>query len=146
MNAITPRLRFRQARERLGLSPEDVASRCGTSPGSVYDIEDFDGDMTACYSPKHIQRFCRVLNIRPAELFGVETTLTPVSAEELVQHIQEQCRSRGVTLEKFEDAVGWKLSACMSPPERLLEGMTVDGLQWLCRELGIDWHRVILGL
>ena len=50
----------------------------------------------------------------------------------------------GVTLEQFEDAVGWRLSACIEPPERLLEDMTVDGLQWLCRELHIDWRRVFL--
>ena len=60
--------------------------------------------------------------------------------------IREECRKRGVTLEQFEDAVGWRLSQCMDPPERLLEDMTLDGLQWLCRELGIDWHRVILSL
>jgi hypothetical protein len=34
----------------------------------------------------------------------------------------------------------------MEPPERLFEEMSIDGLQWLCRELGIDWHRVILSL
>ena len=30
--------------------------------------------------------------------------------------------------------------------ESLLEDMTVDGLQWLCRELRIDWRRVLLSL
>ena len=30
--------------------------------------------------------------------------------------------------------------------KRLLEDMSLDGLQWLCRELGIHWHRVILSL
>jgi hypothetical protein len=38
------------------------------------------------------------------------------------------------------------LTACIEPPDRLLEDMTIDGLQWLCRELGIHWHRVILSL
>jgi hypothetical protein len=35
------------------------------------------------------------------------------------------------------------LSACIDPPQRLLEDMTVDGLQWLCRELRIDWRRAL---
>jgi hypothetical protein len=102
-----------------------------------------DGDLTCCYSPSDVQKFCRVLGIRPAELFGGEISEPPVSPDELVRLIRKECHSRGVTLEQFEDAVGWRVSACIEPPERLLEDMTVDGLQWLCRELRIDWRRAI---
>jgi len=80
------------------------------------------------------------------ELFGADTSESPVSATELVRLIHDQCRSPGVGLEQFEDVVGWRLSACIEPPERLLEDMSIDGLQWLCRELGINWHRGILSL
>jgi hypothetical protein len=87
-----------------------------------------------------------VLGIRPIELFADDITEPRVSADELVRQIHAECRSRGVTLEQFEDAVGWRLSACIEPPERLREDMTVDGLQWLCRELRVDWRRVLLSL
>ena len=90
-----------------------------------------------------MRRFCRVLGIQPNELFGAKITESSVSPAELVHLIREQCRLRGVTLEQFEDVVGWRLSECIDPPDRLLEDMSIDGLQWLCRELGIDWHRVI---
>jgi len=69
-----------------------------------------------------------------------------VSAAELVALIHGECRKRGVTLEQFEDVVGWRLSQCMDPPEQLFQDMTLDGLQWLCRGLGIHWHTVILSL
>ena len=91
-------------------------------------------------------RFCRVLGARTGELFGIETTELPVTATELVRLIHEQCRSRGITLEQFEDAVGWRLSARIEPPERLLDDISIDGLQWLCRELDIHWGRLILAL
>ena len=146
MTATAPHLRFREARERLGLSPDEVAQRSGVSSAGVWDIEKCEGDLTCCYSPRDVQKFCRVLGIRPVELFGEEISEPAVSADELARRIHEECRSRGITLEQFEDAVGWRLSACIEPPERLLEDMTIDGLQWLCRELGIDWHRVILSL
>ena len=145
MKATIPRLRFQEARERIGLTPDEVASRSGVS-ANVWDIEAFDDELTCCHSPKQVQQLCRVLGIQPVELFGAEISESPVSANELVQRIHEECRSRGVTLEQFEDAVGWRLSACMKPPEKLLEDMTIDGLQWLCRELRIDWHRVLLSL
>jgi hypothetical protein len=118
----------------------------GISSPSVWDIESCDDEISECYSPSQVRQFCRVLGVRPCELFGVETVESPVSAAELVRLIHEQCRSRGVTLEQFEESVGWRLSACIEPPERLFEDISIDGLQWLCRELGIHWHRVILSL
>lgn len=138
--------RFQELRERAGLSHDEAARQMGLSSASVWDIEKCKGDLSACYSPSQVRQFCRVLGVVPAELFGAETAQAPVSATELVRLIHAQCRSRGVTLEQFEDAVGWRLSESIKPPERLLEDMTIDGLRWLCRELRIDWHRVILSL
>ena len=146
VNATTPNLRFREARERLGLSPDELAQRCGLPSPCIWDIEQCEGDLTSCYSPREVRQFCSVLGIRSIALFADEIAETPVSTEELVGRIHDECRSRGITLEQFEEAVGWHLSACMYPPEQLLEQMTIDGLQWLCRELRIDWRRVLLSL
>ena len=149
MKATTPNLRFREARERLGLSPQEVVERSDAfdiSVPGIWDIEVMEGDLTSCYSPREVQQLCKVLGIHSIDLFGDGISEPAVSAEELIHRIHDECRSRGITLEQFEDIVGWRLSACISPPEKLLEDMTVDGLQWLCRELAIDWHRVILGL
>ena len=146
MTATAPHLRFREARERLGLSQEEVAARSGVSSPSVWDLEAIEGELTSCISPRDVQQLCRVVGLRPAELFGDDITEPPVSASELAERIHAERHSRGVTLEQFEDSVGWRLSACIEPPERLLEDMTVDGLQWLCRELHIDWRRVFLCL
>ena len=142
----SPEFRFRRFRERAGLSHDDAARHMGISSPSVWDIESFENELSSCYSPSQVRQFCQVLGIHPSELFAVETVESPVSAAELVRLIREQCLARGVALALFEDAVGWRLSACIEPPERLLEDMTIDGLQWLCRELGVHWHRVVLGL
>src|SRR6266705_3430653 len=118
--------RFRHLRERAGLTIEEAAARLGVSP---FHIETTDDDFTMSYSATDVQRFCKVLGARPGELFGVGTTEPPVSVQELVSRIQAECRKRGFTVEQFEDAVGWRLSQCMDPPERLLDDMTLDGLQ-----------------
>lgn len=157
MKATSPNLRFREAREYVGLSPEQVAERCGVlspegvsccivSPAGIWDIESHEDELTSCYSPRQLQQLCRVLEIRPVELFGDKVVEPAISVEELALRIHGECRARGVTLEQFEDAVGWRLSACLQPPEKLLEDMTIDGLQWLCRELHVDWRRVLLSL
>jgi transcriptional regulator with XRE-family HTH domain len=138
--------RFRELRERAGLSPDEAASRMGISSPCVWEIESHEDELASCYSPCKVQQFCAALGVRPGELLGVTTTESAVSARELVEGIHAECRKRRMTIEKFEDVVGWRLSQSMEPPERLLEDMTLDGLLWLCRELGIDWHRVILSL
>jgi len=141
-----PASRFREVREHAGLSHGEAAWQMGISSPSVWDVESCEDELSECYSPSQVRRFCRVLGARTGELFGIETTELPVTATELVRLIHEQCRSRGITLEQFEDAVGWRLSARIEPPERLLDDISIDGLQWLCRELDIHWGRLILAL
>jgi transcriptional regulator with XRE-family HTH domain len=145
-DTASPYKRFQEFRERAGLSHDEAASRMGISSPSVWDIESFENELTEWYSPSEVRRFCEAMDVRPRDLFGVNTTEPAVSASELAERIHEECAKRGVTLEHFEDAVGWRLSECIEPPERMLEDMSLDGLQWLCRELGINWHRVILGV
>ncbi len=113
---------------------------------SPVHVEIPDHEFTCEYSPADARRFCEVLKVRPNELFAISTTEASVSASELVDLIGAECRKQRVSLEQFEDAVGWRLSQCINPPERLFEEMSLDGLQRLCREVGIHWHRVILSL
>ena len=134
--------RFQKLRERAGISVEEAAALMNVSP---FHVETTDDEFTCSYSPSDVRRFCQVLGASPAELFGVNITEPAVSVAELVQRIDAECRKRKLSVEQFEDIVGWRLSQCMSPPDRLFE-VTLDGLQWLCRELGIHWHRVILSL
>jgi hypothetical protein len=60
-----------------------------------------------------------------------------------VELIHQEFISRRITLEQFEDVVGWQLSPFMGAPKKLLEEMSIDGLQWLCNALRIDWRRAL---
>ena len=113
METVAPHLRFREARERSRLSTAELAAGCGVSHASIWDIETCEGDLTRCYSPRDLQRFAAVLGVRPAELFGEDVSEAAVSPDELVHRIHEECRSRGVTLQEFEDIVGWRLIECI---------------------------------
>ena len=148
MDSTGPHIRFREARERCGLSISEVSCRCGFtwSESSIWDVEAYAGELSSCYSPVELQQLCAAINIRPIELFGDDFTEPSVSTEELVRLIEAECASRKITLLQFEEVVGWRLSACIQPPQRLLEDISLDGLQWLCRELHIDWRRVLLAL
>jgi hypothetical protein len=145
-NSATPGARFREFRLLAGLDPAEAARHMGITAPSVWDIETHEGDLTACYSPHDLQRFCRVLGVRPIDVFGVEPGQLPISASEIVLMVQQYCRDHGLTIEQFEDRVGWTLRECLESPARLLEILPLDGLQNLCGVLNLDWHRALAGL
>ena len=118
----------------------------GISSASLWDIECIDDELTI-YSTTDMRRFCQVLSVSPRELFGIELQAAPLTATDLAALIREQCRSRGITIEQFEDASGWHLAKSLDDPERLLhDDYSIDGIQDICRELGVDWQRFILSL
>ena len=141
---VDPKSRFQEAREQAGLSQDQVAAQSGLEIGSsaIWDIERCAGDLEN-YSPAEIRKLCRLLAIPPIDLFAESFSEPPVSPEELVALIRQECVSRSITLEEFEDVVGWELKAFMDAPKRILEDMSVDGLKWLCDELRIDWRRTL---
>jgi len=147
VTATTPNILFREARERRGLSVEKLAASCGIAPLDILEIEGLEGDLSWCHTPKMVQKYCQVLGIRPIDLFAPGFEEPPIYAGELVERIHSECRSRGITLEQFEDIIEWwQINTILDPPEMLLENMTVDHLQRLCQELHADWRRVILSL
>lgn len=146
MTCGEPHQRFREARERLHLSVDEAATLCGISAPCVWDIESQADELTMCYSAMDILRFSGALQVRASTFFGEDFVGAPVTSSDLADRIREECRVRKITIEQFEDVVGWKLSEIMQPPQRLLEEMTLDGLQWLCRELHIEWRRVLAAL
>jgi hypothetical protein len=112
----------------------------------IWDIETQEDELCTSYSPADIQSFCQVLGVRPADFFLIKQTEPPITAEQLASLIREHCRSHNLSLAAFEDAVGWDLSDSLDDPEMLFEDVSTEGLQWICKELGVDWHRIIAGL
>ena len=145
MTCLAPNERFREARERLHLSVDEAATLCGISAPCLRDLEGYSDDLTNCYSATDLVRFCAALQISATALFGTDIIGAPVSAAELADLIREECRLRKITIDQFEDVVGWNLRDSLEPPQRLL-GLSLDGLQWLCRELHLDWRRVLIAL
>jgi pyridoxal phosphate enzyme (YggS family) len=146
---MTPGQRFRQFREKKHLLVDDILQNCdvtGFSTSAIYDLEQCEGDVEDCYSGVQVAKFCRVLGVRAVDLFAPEFAEAPISVETVVDLIRNECATRKMTVEQFEDVVGWSLAGYLNEPQKLLADMTIAGLQWLCRELRIDWKRVLAAL
>jgi hypothetical protein len=111
----------------------------GVSTPSLWDIECINDELTI-YSPTEIRRFCQVLGISPQALFGAAR----ISANELAGLIREHCHSHGITIQQFEEACGWYVNKSLDDTEKFLhDDCSIDGIQDICRELGVDWQRFI---
>ena len=115
----------------------------GISGPCVWDIETLDDEISSCYSIAAVQQFCDVLSIRPRELFGFESPVSPLTAASLARLIREHCRLQSLTPEQFEDAAGWSVVKNLEEPERFRHDYPIDGIIDICRELGVDWQRFI---
>lgn len=102
MRVSSPHIKFREARERAGLSINDLAQLSGFASASIWDLEQFEGDLTSCYSPAELKQLCGILSINSADLFGESVCEPFISADELARRIEEECRVRNVSCRSLE--------------------------------------------
>jgi transcriptional regulator with XRE-family HTH domain len=139
-------INFRDARERAGLPPDEAARRMCLSRSLLRNLESDDDELTAVHSPQDVQRFCSVLGVRPAELLNVECQGKPLTPEEIAASIFEHCRKNGMNIAHFEENVGWCVSRSLDEPSRFLRDYSMDALREICRELNLEWERLVAGL
>ncbi|HZV35139.1 MAG TPA: helix-turn-helix transcriptional regulator [Verrucomicrobiae bacterium] len=137
---------IREARERAGLPPEEAARRMCISRSLLRSLESNDDELTALHSPADVQRFCHVLGVRPAELLDVKCQGKPLTPEDIAAKIFDHCRKKGVDISQFEDTVGWCVTRSLEKPRRFLQDYSLDALRDICRELNLEWERLVAGL
>ena len=124
-----------QARERLGLNPQELGEAIGIS--HTWDLEDYEDDLSLTLSLAELSRLCEVLNLTPYELFEQLPPEHTISPSDLRDAVVEHCHRRGWTIEKFGDEVGWEMQGLIENPAEYLSELNLDGLQDICRHLGI---------
>ena len=138
--------RFQQARERLGLSLEDVANRLGIATSEYWDIEFHDDEAFSCFSVAELRQIATML-ATPLEtlLFGsdFERPTTRISPAEIAERLRALAASEGLTIEALGDRVGWELEPVMADPESLWE-FNLLGLSDVCHAIGVDWVAALL--
>lgn len=133
---MAPNKIITQARERLGLSPQELGEAIGIS--HTWDLEAYEDDLSLTLSLTEVSRLCEVLHLTPSELFEQllpERTITP---SDLRDFVVADCHRREWTIEKFGDEVGWEMQGLIENPAEYLSNLNADGLQDICRHLGIN--------
>ena len=116
----------------------------GISTPSVYDIEDQDEELWI-YSTEKVRLFCDLVGISPLHLFDITVNGPVLTPDDLVVLIQGHCRSNGMTVEQFEQKVGWLVRANFDAPPRFLIDYSLEAIRDLCIGLGVEWGRFLSG-
>lgn len=137
---------IREARERAGLPPEEAARRMCLSQSLLRNLESDDDELTAVHSPADVQRICSVLGVRPCDLLDVKCHGKPLTPEEIAASIFDHCQKNGMDISNFEETVGWCVARSLEEPRRFLHDYSLDALRDICRELNLEWERLVAGL
>ena len=137
--------RIRAARERLGLSDDEVVRRWGVEPSFYWDLEIANDEIFTCIDIAKLPDLARVLETPlPVLLFGSESPvpLLRTSAAVLARRVTELIESEGISANELSDKVGWELGPLLADPETL-GTFNIAGLRDVCKAVGVDWLGVI---
>ena len=140
--------RIARARQRAGLDCVAVAHQLGMSAAAYDDLEANDDDAFMSISLGQLCSLGQLLNISPRTLIAPEgATLNPerISFVELVDRMRQYMRVHSLSVEQFEDRVGWEVSGPLQNPETAWKDWNLDGLQDICALLGVDWLLALPG-
>jgi len=135
---MNPLKRLRQAR---GLEPEQIARDLGINTAWYYDLETGGENWPNEISLEGIRRLCRILDVSPMTLLAGRTDIVATPGE-LVETLRAHLQASGVSHEEFSEKIGWNVGPILRDPEELAT-FNGDGLQSICRELGLDWIVVL---
>jgi transcriptional regulator with XRE-family HTH domain len=136
----SPQSALRIARERAGLTQEQVATLAGISPAAYWDLELCSDDLTTAVSIRTLARVCQAVAIDLHRLFGVsscapEKRITP---SRLRKQTIEHLNRTHLSIPALEDKVGFHLSSFLANPDTVWD-WNIDCLRSVCEELGVNW-------
>ena len=140
----TPCDRIRAARERLGLTPEEVASTIGLSALWYYHLEADPDEVFSNLSLRHLQRLGQALGLEPTNIL-VDNAKPPtqrIEFRDVVVRLQRRMELEGFDAETLGKHLGWQIGGALADPEELWH-FNVAGLRDVCQGVGVDWLAVL---
>lgn len=135
--------RIRQLREGIGLTPQELAERLGATPSCVFDLEQYEEEVTEIIELNELSFLCAVLH-GSAEwiLTGVEATPSesgPARPAQLHDALLQKLQQPGIVREELWEALGWDASSFVDDPAALWS-YPFDFLKELSAALGHEWR------
>ena len=138
--------RIRDARERLGRSPEEVSREVGMGLDAYEDIEAYDDEISTSISIGQLRSLANALDRRLDQLLGVapsDPADSEISIDALLDRVRAELAKRKESVEEFGDRIGWDISSAVEAPASAWVDWNLDCLRDVCRAVSCDWVSVL---
>lgn len=131
---------LRTARIRAGKSRAEVAAHLALNPAWYDDLERRDGELAATLTLFQGVALAELFGLRLADLFGETVPAGErVALPDLPERIRAHVAATGVSLDQFEQRLGWELAPFMEAPVQLATELPIAFFQALAGKLGLHW-------
>ena len=131
---------IRSARIRAGKSRAEAAAHLALNPAWYDDLEQRDGELAATLTLFQGVALAELFGLRLADLFG-ETLSSgePLALPDLPDCIRKHLAATGISLDRFEEQLGWELGPFMAAPVQSSTELPIAFFQALAGALGLHW-------
>ena len=135
---------IRDCRVRAGKSAKQVAADLGLNDAWYRDLEQHNDELTTTLTLFQAMHLATLLNVRLRDLLTNEAqTEQNIPLLDLGALIAEHIAREEMSLEAFEEQVGWELKDFLQSPMKAAAEQPIKFLQALSEHLGIDWLSLI---
>ena len=139
-----PAVRIRSHRVRAGKSPGEVARQLGLNEAWYQDLEHDDDALASTLTLFQAMELATALGVRLHDLVPSDSVpARSIPLVDLPALIDAHVARNGLSVEQFEEAVGWKLREFLRSPLTVAAEAPLVFLQTLTEHLGIDWLAVV---
>jgi transcriptional regulator with XRE-family HTH domain len=136
--------RIKALRERLGKSDLEMAQLLGLNIYCYGDLEFHDDELVSMITLSQALRLASLLGAKLHDLLGDDATARPIiPISQLPERVRAAMIQTKVSLEEFEDRVGWELREFLDKPVQTATERPVIFLQDLAAQLGLDWLSIV---
>ena len=131
---------IRSARIRAGKTRAEAAAHLALNPAWYDDLEQRDGELAATLTLFQGVALAELFGLRLADLFG--ETMPPgerMALADLPERIRAHVAAADITLDRFEQQLGWELEPLMEAPVQLATELPIAFFQALAGALGMHW-------
>lgn len=135
---------IRAYRVRAGKSSGEVAQHLGLNDAWYQDLEHHDDELAFTLTLFQAIELASVLGVRLRDLI-TEDPLPDQSIPlmDLPSHINAHVARKGISIEQFEEEVGWELREFLRSPIKVAAESPLIFLQAIAEHLGINWLSIV---
>lgn len=131
---------IRSARIRAGKSRDEVAAHLALNPAWYDDLEQRDGELATTLTLFQGVALAELFGLRLADLFGETLPAGErVALPDLPGRIRAHVAAGGISLDRFEERLGWELGPFLEAPVQLSTELPIAFFQALAAALGLHW-------